>query len=163
MKRLFLLLLVGCSSFWVPEPSRPAPIVLLAPDGDMVARLDPAPYRADDGTLPDVIHYKGRAYKRCWTNEGNTDKDERLWCEVKPAPPPICEHAAPPKGCFWLLDKGGDCAKDKLECLGANPPCEHPALREGCVWVFYKDCAKDHVICTGDASTPPPPKGEVKP
>lgn len=44
------------------------------------------------------------------------------WTPPEPLPPEICEHAAPPKGCFWLLDKSGDCSKDKIECLGANPP-----------------------------------------
>lgn len=35
-----------------------------------------------DGRLPNIITFQGKTYERGWTNEGNTDADEREWFEV---------------------------------------------------------------------------------
>lgn len=47
-------------------------------------RLNPSLFVEPDGRLPNRITYEGRTFERGWTNDGNTDCDERLWFEVKP-------------------------------------------------------------------------------
>lgn len=53
-------------------------------DGMRVVELDPAPLMEPDGRLPNIIQYDGRTYERGWTNDGNTDADERFWFEAAP-------------------------------------------------------------------------------
>jgi len=67
---------------WYRDVPVTRPITLVTADGDIVTRLDPTPYFDDARTLPNLIVWKGRAFERGWTNEGNTDADERLWFEV---------------------------------------------------------------------------------
>jgi hypothetical protein len=57
--------------------------LLTADGGEEVIRLAPSPLMDKDGKLPDIICWDGRTFERGWTNEGNTDADERLWFEVK--------------------------------------------------------------------------------
>ena len=61
------------------------PVILLTADGgEEVARLDPSLLMEADGRLPNVIHHYGRIFERGYTNEFNTDADERLWFESEP-------------------------------------------------------------------------------
>jgi hypothetical protein len=59
------------------------PIILMTADGEQVWALDPTLYFDKDGRLPNIIVWNGRTFERGWTQQGNTDKDERLWFEVK--------------------------------------------------------------------------------